>query len=77
MTDRQGAEIDYCRKCRCVWLDRGEMGRLSKRSMGSMDRLLKRSYDHEDDYRDRRNEMDHKGRHTKRESWLSRLLDFD
>ena len=23
MTDRQGVEIDYCPKCRGVWLDRG------------------------------------------------------
>ncbi|MGQ4276431.1 zf-TFIIB domain-containing protein [Pseudidiomarina sp. E22-M8] len=25
MTDRQGVEIDYCPKCRGVWLDRGEL----------------------------------------------------
>ena len=23
MSDRQGVEIDYCPKCRGVWLDRG------------------------------------------------------
>ena len=28
MTDRQGIEIDYCPKCRGIWLDRGELDRL-------------------------------------------------
>ena len=25
MSDRQGIEIDYCPKCRGIWLDRGEI----------------------------------------------------
>ena len=25
MSDRSGVEIDYCPKCRGVWLDRGEL----------------------------------------------------
>lgn len=25
MTERRGVEIDYCPKCRGVWLDRGEL----------------------------------------------------
>jgi uncharacterized protein len=32
MTDRQGIEIDYCPKCRGVWLDRGELDKLIDRS---------------------------------------------
>ncbi len=28
MTDRQGVEIDYCPKCRGVWLDRGELQKI-------------------------------------------------
>lgn len=28
MSDRQGVEIDYCPKCRGVWLDRGELDKL-------------------------------------------------
>lgn len=28
MTERQGIEIDYCPKCRGVWLDRGELDKL-------------------------------------------------
>jgi Zn-finger nucleic acid-binding protein len=33
MTERQGVEIDYCPKCRGVWLDRGELDKLIERSM--------------------------------------------
>jgi Zn-finger nucleic acid-binding protein len=32
MADRQGIEIDYCPKCRGVWLDRGELDKLIERS---------------------------------------------
>ena len=34
MTDRQGVEVDYCPKCRGVWLDRGELDKLMERSAG-------------------------------------------
>lgn len=33
MTDRQGIEIDYCPKCRGVWLDRGELDKIIERSV--------------------------------------------
>lgn len=32
MTDRQGIEIDYCPKCRGIWLDRGELDKIIERS---------------------------------------------
>ncbi|HSH55300.1 MAG TPA: zf-TFIIB domain-containing protein [Candidatus Limnocylindrales bacterium] len=32
MTSREGVEIDYCPKCRGVWLDRGELDKLIERS---------------------------------------------
>lgn len=32
MTERQGVEIDYCPKCRGVWLDRGELDKLIERA---------------------------------------------
>ncbi len=28
MTERQGIEIDYCPKCRGVWLDKGELDKM-------------------------------------------------
>lgn len=32
MSERQGVEIDYCPRCRGVWLDRGELDKLIERS---------------------------------------------
>jgi Zn-finger nucleic acid-binding protein len=32
LTERSGIEIDYCPKCRGVWLDRGELDKLIDRS---------------------------------------------
>ncbi len=32
MADRQGIEIDYCPKCRGIWLDRGEIDKIIERS---------------------------------------------
>lgn len=32
MADRQGVEIDYCPKCRGVWLDRGELDKIIEKS---------------------------------------------
>jgi Zn-finger nucleic acid-binding protein len=37
MSDRQGIEIDYCPKCRGVWLDRGELDKLIEREQQWVD----------------------------------------
>jgi uncharacterized protein len=39
MSDRQGVEIDYCPKCRGVWLDRGELDKIIERSAENEQRL--------------------------------------
>ena len=31
MSERQGIEIDYCPRCRGVWLDRGELDKIIER----------------------------------------------
>ncbi|MFK7959853.1 MAG: zf-TFIIB domain-containing protein [Phycisphaerales bacterium] len=33
MAERKGIEIDYCPKCRGIWLDRGELDKIIERSM--------------------------------------------
>ena len=35
MSERQGIEIDYCPKCRGVWLDRGELDKILVRSVAA------------------------------------------
>jgi uncharacterized protein len=32
VSERQGIEIDYCPKCRGVWLDRGELDKIIEKS---------------------------------------------
>ena len=32
MTERQGVEIDYCPRCRGVWLDKGELDKIIERA---------------------------------------------
>ena len=54
MADRQGIEIDYCPKCRGVWLDRGELDKIVERSADyspNPDSERSRSYDYNDDYK--------------------------
>lgn len=81
MTDRQGVEIDYCPKCRGVWLDRGELGKLIERSAVRMDSTHdqgdRQVFEDEDDHRDRRDASHGQGKPKTRQSWLSRILDFD
>lgn len=36
MADRNGVEIDYCPKCRGVWLDRGELDKIIDRAAGTV-----------------------------------------
>ena len=39
MADRGGVEIDYCPKCRGVWLDRGELDKIIDRDTAAPDTL--------------------------------------
>jgi Zn-finger nucleic acid-binding protein len=50
ISDRQGVEIDYCPKCRGVWLDRGELDKILDRA-NSMETNRRRD-DDDDDFDD-------------------------
>ena len=90
--DRQGVEIDYCPRCRGVWLDRGELDKLLARSAQYRDE------EDDDDDDDRRKHYPppqpgygppaHAGQHghypppgeyrpKKKEGFWSRVFDFD
>ena len=78
MTDRNGVEIDYCPKCRGVWLDRGELDKIIERAAPAalaqsapQAREPRREARHHDDRR-----YDDRRRYKKRESFLSELFDF-
>lgn len=72
---REGIEIDYCPKCRGVWLDRGELDKIIQRtglqalrydSFGERSRQMtghhKGPDDHEDDDEHRENRINPAGR---------------
>ena len=76
IADRQGIEVDYCLKCRGVWLDRGELEKLIERAgAGAADTTAYReaslsqegSYHGGEDYR----------RPRRRKSLLRDVLEFD
>lgn len=65
IAERSGVEIDYCPKCRGVWLDRGELDKIIERATPSAPTPPHTR----DDDRSR----PHK---KKRESFLGDLFDF-
>jgi len=72
ISDRQGIEIDFCPKCRGVWLDRGELDKIVERAARYKDR-------DDDDARrsvERREERYDDDRHyRKRKSFWTELFD--
>ena len=83
MSERQGIEIDYCPRCRGVWLDRGELDKIIDRSVGASpgrdDDRESRDYSGRHDSSHDRDESHHGGHYKKkkREGFLSDLFDFD
>lgn len=77
MTERMGIEIDYCPKCRGVWLDRGELDKIIEKSRveSSTNRSVQREKNQETFYRD--SGTDHKDsyKHKRRKSLLEELFD--
>jgi uncharacterized protein len=82
IADRQGVEIDYCPRCRGVWLDRGELDKIVERAAampvggrfsegGEPARGWGREYDDDEAYESSR----HRGK--RRRGWLGDLFDFD
>ncbi len=81
MTDRQGVEIDYCPKCRGVWLDRGELDKVIERSTAIQAPQVapdyrgdSQGYSKHDDHHDDHGKYDKHGQQRKK-SWLSEMFD--
>lgn len=81
MSERQGIEIDYCPKCRGVWLDRGELDKIIERSQTMPVETYPGRHDIQEDKR-HYEDKHHKGEHDKyghkgykRKSFLSELFD--
>jgi Zn-finger nucleic acid-binding protein len=82
LSERQGIEIDYCPKCRGVWLDRGELDKIIEKSFEprKIDANSSREpnqYRDDDYYRDKHYDHDsHKYGKYRKKSLLSELFDF-
>lgn len=66
ITDRSGVEIDYCPKCRGVWLDRGEL-----------DKMIDRAGAYDDDYDERKRSSEYRHHPKKRKGFLKEMFEFD
>ena len=90
MTERQGVEIDYCPKCRGVWLDKGELDKIIEKSTAAetsqnlkqQNEKRKQQDDDDDDdddggffNRGRRNEND-QNPNSRKGGFLGTLFDF-
>ena len=86
MAERQGIEIDYCPKCRGVWLDRGELDKIIERATMAGPTGAQPRQGQSDDHRryeGRRDDHDEHGhdgashgRRRKRGGLLGELFDF-
>jgi uncharacterized protein len=77
MTERQGVEIDYCPRCRGVWLDRGELDKIIERSADSQPRYSNESRHEERVHYKQHDDYNYGHKKKKKESFLSDLFDFD
>jgi uncharacterized protein len=88
LSDKQGIEIDYCPKCRGIWLDRGELDKLIERSAAPenqrreyreapVHRETPVHYDRQPEYHEEHHKPHGQHRHKKRKSFLGEIFDFD
>jgi uncharacterized protein len=87
LAERRGVEIDYCPRCRGVWLDRSELDKILERESADVaaDRVQpadvprfsrRHAYDR-DQNRDYDDDWDeHRGRRRRRGGWLGDLFEF-
>jgi Zn-finger nucleic acid-binding protein len=72
MTFRDDIEIDYCPRCRGIWLDRGELDKIIERATAQSHGHKRERFRHEDEsYRPYYPE-----KKRKRESFFEDLFDF-
>ncbi len=82
LAERHGIEIDYCPKCRGIWLDRGELDKIIARGAGEA------APNPSGPYRQAENQYASPGHHQeyhkqpgkpyqKRKSFLQEIFDFD
>lgn len=79
MSERSGVEIDYCPKCRGVWLDRGELDKIIERTAAIESAPAgpdPRQQHHDPRHQHYDQGYGRKPYRKKKESFLSDLFDF-
>ncbi len=78
ISEKNGIEIDYCPKCRGIWLDRGELDKIIERSSNYHKDDYHKSHSHSEHKYEKNysNQGYHDGHYKKKESFLSDLFDF-
>ena len=79
ISNRESIEIDYCPKCRGVWLDRGELDKIIERSADDIGGGRRDDDRGGDRNRDRDNDRDrhdsYKSKPKKKSSFLSSIME--
>lgn len=75
MTVRNNVEIDYCPKCRGIWLDRGELDKLLSQE-GTKIGYVKDHESFRPQHSDQHNYRNGHGYPKKKKSFLEDLFDF-
>jgi uncharacterized protein len=82
LSERQNVEIDYCEKCRGIWLDRGELDKLIERAeqaesseYASGSRARAASQSSRPDFSDSDHYSDRKRYGGRKKSWLGEIFD--
>jgi len=74
MAERQGVEIDYCPKCRGVWLDRGELDKIIEQTNTMLRDRRAESYEEDEEHEDADRRDERRGRRRRR--FWEDLFDF-
>lgn len=72
MSEKKGIEIDYCPKCRGVWLDRGELDKIIEKSIEIQ---IHYSYE-KGNLTSRKDQLAQDYRKPRRKSFLEDLFDW-
>jgi Zn-finger nucleic acid-binding protein len=81
MAERQGVEIDFCPRCRGVWLDRGELDKIIERSTAEIyskpgPKTHEERYDrHYEKHHDKHHDLHDSYKHHGKRSFLQDLFD--
>ena len=65
MTEKKGIEIDYCPECRGIWLDRGELEKLTEKEETRIEEIEKNNQ-----------KLNKENKPHKRESFLSEIFEM-